>query len=830
MANSRRFVKVFLASPGDLSDERKIAKAVVDEFNSLWAEQLGYQVELVGWEDTVSRCGRPQALINRELEQCELFVGLMWKRWGTPPDISGTYSSGFEEEFNRSVERRKKEAFPEISLLFKEIASDSLRDPGAQLKRVLDFKEQLIAEKTILFEHFSDSRDFEKKFRRCIADYIKCLSNAEGQVSVNSQSQAPSCEDEKQQTSDANAQPLETPLSIEGAQFLRDFISKTEHDLELEPIEGAEIARFRLLTTVLGNHGNDEYSLGVHDSNLIFAKGVKFKLGRPEIRGLVTSGLSNFSNENTPLWRWLAAMGEFSKSILPSYTFRGPTERRVNAIAAMKLIAEPLPAGGKRFNREFFLKSWFSDNSKSELRVAALNYLGELGITSDLPIIRKEFDKNDNQTNNAAADAFLRVKLRESRQCAISALNELRPSFVHQDLLIALFDNEAALSTESLINSIDQQSNNVRRKVVEILRIRKALPTDIAEQLLCDNDAKIRYEAINTLIEHGRTFSDDEAKNILIKPSQKSGLGMLSFTAGIAGIADNNYWDHYRQQRLRLLSEKELGKIAERASVFNRDSKFILVERQFKRLGNDLRKSVDDQFKEEFSNYLINVSEVFAEDKTLIEQTISLEDYKRKELTRKGLDIICQKAESQDLGRVRDALKRGFIDFSSTDVEYLRKFGEWEDIDLIIDSLNRPVSGRNSRLLPNFEDSKYQVSAKTIYALGRTRLSELLSMQLPNLLLPHLIVETPDKTFRELADETIIRLLQTEGEKVRKCIALKCIRALTKKRVIKLLADYMSSDEQQYYNVIHWLDFGISTPREKAIQSADKVLKKEWNC
>jgi hypothetical protein len=88
MADSRKIIKVFLASPGDLQDERRAAKSVVDEFNKLWADMLGYHVELVGWEDIVSRYGRPQALINRDLERCELFIGMIWKRWGTPPDLT----------------------------------------------------------------------------------------------------------------------------------------------------------------------------------------------------------------------------------------------------------------------------------------------------------------------------------------------------------------------------------------------------------------------------------------------------------------------------------------------------------------------------------------------------------------------------------------------------------------------------------------------------------------------------------------------------------------------------------------------------------------------
>src|SRR5438445_11957063 len=102
MADTRKIIKVFLASPGDLADERRAAKTVVDEYNSLFADDFGYQVELIGWEDTVSVFGRPQDIINRDLERCELFIGLMCKKWGTPPDVSGPSSPALEEEFKTS--------------------------------------------------------------------------------------------------------------------------------------------------------------------------------------------------------------------------------------------------------------------------------------------------------------------------------------------------------------------------------------------------------------------------------------------------------------------------------------------------------------------------------------------------------------------------------------------------------------------------------------------------------------------------------------------------------------------------------------------------------
>ena len=124
MHNTRKIVRAFLASPGDLEEERKAIRDVVDEFNESWANELGYQIELVGWEETVAGFGRPQHLINKDLDRCDLFLGMIWKRWGTPPDLNGDYSSGFEEEFERSIVRCEQTGSPEISLFFKQVPKE----------------------------------------------------------------------------------------------------------------------------------------------------------------------------------------------------------------------------------------------------------------------------------------------------------------------------------------------------------------------------------------------------------------------------------------------------------------------------------------------------------------------------------------------------------------------------------------------------------------------------------------------------------------------------------------------------------------------------------
>jgi Domain of unknown function (DUF4062) len=220
---SRKVVKVFLASPGDLVEERVAARNVVDEFNATWADRLGYQVDLVGWEDTVSSHGRPQSIINRELEQCGLFYGMLWKRWGTPPTNSGPYTSGFEEEFRLSQERCNKTGRPAIKLAFKRIDQELLRDPGPELAKVIAFRESLVAGKELLFETFDDLANFQSRFRRAISACVQQLTDSE----KNEPEQAAAADS---LMADNVTQPHVATelLSLEGARFLRSFIAKTE--------------------------------------------------------------------------------------------------------------------------------------------------------------------------------------------------------------------------------------------------------------------------------------------------------------------------------------------------------------------------------------------------------------------------------------------------------------------------------------------------------------------------------------------------------------------------------------------------------------------------
>jgi hypothetical protein len=154
---------VFLASPSDLSEERRAAKDVVDGLSRV-ARVLGVTIELLGWEDTLAGARRPQDLINAEVDKADLFIGMLWHRWGQPTG-NPQFSSGFEEEFYRTLDRRTKSGEPEMWLFFKDVPPAQLQDPGQQLQSVLLFKNKCETEKRILFKKFKTMEDWNRLLR-----------------------------------------------------------------------------------------------------------------------------------------------------------------------------------------------------------------------------------------------------------------------------------------------------------------------------------------------------------------------------------------------------------------------------------------------------------------------------------------------------------------------------------------------------------------------------------------------------------------------------------------------------------------------------------------
>jgi len=135
MADTKKHIRVFLASPGDLQDERRVAKEIADQVNKIFSDFEGYHVDLIGWEDTLPQYGRAQAVINQDVETSDLFVGMLWERWGTPPSKDGKFTSGFQEEYELAIGNRRAKGRPEMCIFLKDIDPKLLRDQGPDTKK-----------------------------------------------------------------------------------------------------------------------------------------------------------------------------------------------------------------------------------------------------------------------------------------------------------------------------------------------------------------------------------------------------------------------------------------------------------------------------------------------------------------------------------------------------------------------------------------------------------------------------------------------------------------------------------------------------------------------
>jgi hypothetical protein len=476
---------------------------------------------VIGWEDTVASFGRPQSIINSDLDRCELFIGVIWKRWGTPPDTQGPYTSGFEEELDRAINNYRHNKKPAISLFFKTIDSDSLKDPGPQLKRVISFRDEIIVKKELYFDDFTGASDFEGKFRRCVTRYVQSLVSHDSQSSGDAGTRSAHSSDHDSLVSALSVES--GGHSTDSAVFITSILSKNATSISLNDLTDIDIARLRLISVISGTESNDEYHLGVRDANLLFVARRTLSFGTDELIGLIDSGLFHFDWKSTPLWHWMRCYDPASTSLLITLSVVGTSAQRSGALKAMRFIGERLPN-----DRDKYLSIWLSKDSSDDVKLSALIYLSEFGIEKDIATIKQEFERGDYRTTFLAIEAILRINLRMSRNKAISSLIELQPQTIKSILLKEIFDKGVAIDETLLTQCLSHRSAEVRRTAAVLLDKRGAIDSDTAMRLTSDSDADVRFVALNKLASDGRTYSDDEARNIILKPLEGVGLGMLA--------------------------------------------------------------------------------------------------------------------------------------------------------------------------------------------------------------------------------------------------------------------------------------------------------------
>jgi hypothetical protein len=165
-------LRVFVASPGDVQAERALLADVIDELNRGIADTKGLMLELVSWETHAwPGIGEDaQDVINRQIAPGDVFVGILWKRFGTPTQRAG---SGTEEEFDRAYAYWKEYGRPQIMFYFNRAPfAPSSMDEVEQIGKVLAFKKK-VGGKGALYWEYDGVDEFERLVRGHLTQVIK---------------------------------------------------------------------------------------------------------------------------------------------------------------------------------------------------------------------------------------------------------------------------------------------------------------------------------------------------------------------------------------------------------------------------------------------------------------------------------------------------------------------------------------------------------------------------------------------------------------------------------------------------------------------------------
>ncbi|MFV1594049.1 DUF4062 domain-containing protein [Phaeobacter sp. JH20_36] len=811
----RKIIKVFLGSPGDLEEERRAAKGIVDEENANHANELGYHIDLVGWEDTVSQRRRAQDAINVDLDQCEYFVGLMWKKWGTPPGPDGhPYSSGFEEEYRRSVDRHERTGKPEISLLFKEIPSDDLLDVGRQLEKVLRFQKEINEEKKQYYQKFLDLRDFERRFRAIIAKFLKDQQLEDRSVEESDPRQPKSIEDKRngQESGDKQSELFDA----NELEFIEQFIGKEQEGDNA--FSAAEAARFRLLACSISQSGNDNIELGNHDANLIYRDLRHVVLSNRERESLLSTALESLNTSTVPLWHWLFLPDFQIRRRLPLRTLWGGERRRRNAFALLeKLEISPTDFEGG-IDKSDFLKFWFSEGVPNDLVISALEYLGAVG-DDGLEIEWERFiGSSEANISRAAVRSSARIKARFNATAALRFVAEHEGTDLGNTLSEELLANIGAIETDVLRECLNNRTKPFRAAIAAELLKRGAL-TKADAQLICESsEADIRYIGVRALAKLNPGLRMGEARNILVKPRKSTSQGLFSSPQDRDYPGEEAY-ENYKVSVLGDLPYSELLSRQSDESFYSTEATLALYLSHFKRVKPELVEHLLDGF-EKFCAGRCAATEA--------EPSDAVYAYVKRNLIQSALEAFCLRAGKPDLATVRAVLDEHEIEFSVDIANFLSKYGQWEDAARVAKISGKMKYVRGTSILSIVDHSKsYQLAANVILKLGKQRIADVWNLDFPNSVRSQLVVQMTKKHFSAFDDQKIVDMLLWDNDSVRETVALKAVLCLSKARLMKLLKSYYEVNSSYYYNAIFWLDLGVSADRETSRRVALKELEEK---
>lgn len=768
---------VFLASPGDLNAERKITREVVERINKVISRRVDWHIELLGWEDTLLGYSRPQDIINKDVDCCSLFLGLLWKRWG---QSTGKYTSGFHEEFLRARKRRMNSGIPEIWLFFKTIGSDSLEDPGEQLKNVLKFKKEQIEQKELLFKEFPDPQSWERIIHDQLMAYVLDLAH-EPQEAGPDKAMPTSKEKERDISISGEKKPEGvTPYPRELGLILQKTSSHIngQEDAELDFWDKTRL--FLLASSWFSSLHLDE-RLGVHEINLVYSRRKSWVLSGEEL-AFIFRTMAVYEYDTCPGWYWFQGEDEnfLDKSVCWLAVATKDAEIRKMSFTLMTQT-------GFRPPKKIIENGLSEDESKVVLETIKL--LAETGLPEDIELLDKVLDSNESEIKSSAVAARLDLLYRENPNNALREYNKIGGN---QPIFIDLASKKMNLSVDKdvLVESLESPHTEVRRFATGYLRTLKKLDSETARGLLEDTDSEVRRQALWALVELGEKITAGQVKKLFPpkEPTRSWGFGLL--WGGLSyGYGSRSFFREFYEAILKQTSPEEILASLDTYESYNEIAYRYLAVNHFDLMESRIRSDLD----KEFVNLISELDQKGWKSDTV--------DFVKAQMIEAALAGLAEHGNKSDVKYARKFVGKTRHNTADPEaVKLLVRYGDISDVEKLLEVAL--ATGTETR----------RIAFECALKLANDKIAVLEIM----------LKEGDGKTAGKAAEELwvldeervreISRVMLSADDTDKRLIGLAILVKFCKKAELEALLDEYMATFPHYYNVVTWIDKTLYAP------------------
>jgi len=499
---------IFIAHSEEVSKERETAIKIIERINRVHSKYHKSYVEAFWWDYEPPAAGRPQESLNLRVDQCDIFLGIIGESWGQPPHTK-KYSSGFEEEFHRALDRYKKTNGPKIWIFLRDINEQRLADPGPKLKQNLKFRKYLKTTGEVTYKKYRAWEDFGGQLYDFLVQFINDRSPAlEIARSAENIGQMRILPGREKIGSNLQAAPIDNPSFTMPMQLLNlatnlaNDLSDPEMDFESDEFSLTDPISASRLNLLLARYISDYHTgelLSGHLANLLFRHRSKIEI-TPLERAYVFRSM--LGNSNVPGWYWFRDLS-FQSIIkkLAALSASDPDEEvRKGALRILKENA--IPQRNMNEIRQKICENVLNDKNDG-IRDIAIDYVNSVFLSGDWNDIEPIIRSSIYITPAVVLEIKTNVFLNDNPDAAMEIINS-EISKVPTKIVGRLNSEITKVNDKQLKLSLRHMDDNVAYLAAKELFSRRKITPELANGLLQTAPDRVKYICYKEMIKEGR--------------------------------------------------------------------------------------------------------------------------------------------------------------------------------------------------------------------------------------------------------------------------------------------------------------------------------------